>query len=85
MSPGMVLVEYALAVLVFAMVIGLLSWTIKQIFRPWPWIVVLGGLWLVWEMVPGSHVLILHLWSDAQTQGGQALVWLREITHALPR
>jgi len=85
MNPGMVLVEYALAVLVFAMVIGLLSWIIRQIFRPWPWIVVMGGLWLVWEMVPGSHVLMLHLWSDAQTQSIQALTWFQKIIHVLPR
>lgn len=85
MSPGMVLAEYALAVLAFAVVIGLVSWTVRQIFRPWPWIAVLAGLWLIWEMIPGSHPVILRLWSDAQTQTGQAAAWLRGIIHTLPR
>jgi len=85
MSPGMILIKYALVVLVFAMAIGLLSWIIRQIFRPWPWVVAFGSLWLLWEMVPGSHAVILHLWSDAKTQSTQVLAWLREAGSSFTR
>jgi hypothetical protein len=42
------------------------------------WIIVLaGGLWLLWELAPGTRGTMTHLWTDLHRQVGEAVAWLR--------